>query len=143
MPRVSRYCVSTVLLTFYFFPSAGGAHGQGAASPATLQIISQASALSHKGDYEGAANLCRDALKQSPNEPALYDCIGMALTNKGSYQDAATAYEREVPLLLRQPYAKFNLAGAYANLAALYLELNRLDPQAALKAHRRELETTW
>ena len=127
MPQAPRGFVSILLLTFWFLPCAGAARGQGAASPATLQVISQASALSHKGDDEGAANLCRNALHQSPNEPALYDCIGRAFTNKGSYQEAAAAYEQEVPLLVMQPYAKFNLAGAYASLAVLYLELNRLD----------------
>src|SRR5260370_10019966 len=126
MQRVSRYCASLVLIIFCFFPDAGDAWAQGTPSANTSQIISQAAALSHTGNDDGAATLCRDALQKSPNDPALYDCIGRALTNKGSYQEAAAAYEQEVPLLFKQPYAKVNLAGAYANLAALYLGLNPL-----------------
>jgi protein O-GlcNAc transferase len=121
-----RHCF-ILLAAFCYLPSLPSAQAQGNAKPTVSQIVYQASALIGKGDYDAAANLCRDALRALPDNPNLYVCIAQALTNKGTYAEAAEAYEKAIPQFQKQQSSASNLARVYADLAALYLALNRLD----------------
>jgi protein O-GlcNAc transferase len=121
-----RHCF-ILSAAFFFLLSLPSAQAQGNAKPTVSQIVNQASALTGKGDYDAAANLCRDALRAVPDNPSLYVCIAQALTNKGSYTEATEAYEKAIPLFQKQQRSAPNLSGVYADLAALYLALNRLD----------------
>jgi len=93
----------------------------------TSQITYQAAAMMGKGDYDGAANLCRQALQTMPDQASLYMCIGDASLKRENYPVAVEAYEKAVPLLQRQPRSTPNVASTNATLAALYVAMNRLD----------------
>src|SRR5258705_12284527 len=127
--------MGTVSLRFAFFLlssfclslSLPCVHAQGSAKPNVPQVAYDAAALTGKGGYDAAINLCRDALRSVPDDPRLYLCIAEALTNKGSYGEAVEAYEKVIPLFQKQQRSAPNIARVYADLAALYLALNRLD----------------
>jgi predicted Zn-dependent protease len=77
-----------LLAVFCFLLSLPSAQAQGNAKPNVSRIVYQAAALTGRGNYDAAANLCRDALRAVPDDPNLYACIGQVLTNKGSCAEA-------------------------------------------------------
>lgn len=103
------------------------ATAQMAGTPQIGQILSRAAALSKQGDFDGAAEAYRQAIHISPNDPMICLYLGLALENKGSYPEAAKAYDDAIALQQKRSDMPSLLAHLYAHASAAYLLTNHLD----------------
>jgi tetratricopeptide (TPR) repeat protein len=91
---------------------------------ATLVEIQQ---LLERGDYTSARGRLTRALKEYPNEAALYNFMGVVEVQSGNYQAGELNFLKAV-----EKAPKFT--GAYLNLGRLYQEHAAKIPQASKKA---------
>jgi protein O-GlcNAc transferase len=101
--------------------------GQGATGSQLPQLLNRAATLSKQGDFDGAVEAYRQAIKISPNDPMLRLYLGLSLENKGSYPEAAQTYEDGIALLLGQKAMLSLLSKMYLHASSAYLMMNRLD----------------
>ena len=87
-------------------------------------------ALDGLGQYEGAIDSYRNAVKLQPNMPDLHFNLGIALTNVGQFTEATASYRKAIAL---QP--KF--FEAYGNLGTLLQKQGKLEE--AVASYRKAL----
>jgi len=99
----------------------------GAAAPSDKGSLSKIQQLIHQGDLAGARERLNVALQQEPQEPALYNLLGVVDAQQGNYSAAEADFQRAID---RAP----GFEGALLNLGRLYLENSSKDTQALPKA---------
>ena len=87
---------------------------QGQKAPRAVNVSNEAGELLEKGDAEGAAQLSKEAIKLSPNDPKLHYNLSLALNKLGDHTGEQKALERVIEL---DP----NFALAHNRLGLLYL----------------------
>jgi len=103
------------------------ANGVTVADPGLRRSLGEIQQLIGKGDSAGARALLAQALKQFPNEPALYNFMGAVEVQSGNYQAAELNFQKTVEKSPRY-------AIAYLNLGRLYQQHADKIPQAEKKA---------
>jgi tetratricopeptide (TPR) repeat protein len=99
----------------------------GAAAPSDAGLLSKIQQLIRQGDLAGARERLNTALRQEPQEPALYNLLGVVDAQQGNYSAAEVDFKRAID---RAP----GFEGALLNLGRLYLENSSKDAQALRKA---------
>jgi tetratricopeptide (TPR) repeat protein len=98
--------------------------------------LTEVQQLIEKGDYTTARKHVIQALKEFPNEPALYNFMGVVEVQSGDYRAVEGDFRKAIDLATR-------FTGAYLNLSRLLQEHADQIPQApkkVLEAYQRLLK---
>jgi len=97
---------------------------QAATSP--IELMQQIQSLIQQGDLTTAASQLGRAIQQFPNEPGLYNLLGVVEAQQGNYIEAESHFKKAVETDTR-------FTGAYLNLGRLYQENQGKDARALQK----------
>src|SRR5690349_20427627 len=123
-----------VFVSLFFFPWALNA--QNAQIRESSRLTDEGVRLYSDGNLDGAIATLKKAVATWPQNSIAYFSLGLALTDKGDFGTAATAYEQEIALMEAPPppgtpaapNRKPNIAliESLNNLALVYYQQNRL-----------------
>lgn len=86
------------------------------------------------GDYLGAIRYLQLATEDAPDDPELWNALGLAFQGRGLPERAMDAYRKAIAL-------KPDFSEAWNNLGTVYLSLSQFD--SALEAFRKALENIF
>ena len=99
----------------------------GVAAPSDAGLLSKIQQLIRQGDLAGARERLNVALRQEPQEPALYNLLGVVDAQQGNYSAAEADFKKAIE---RAP----GFEGALLNLGRLYVENSSKDANSLRKA---------
>ena len=120
--RVGCFILGIALLSALGAPCLICAQNQSTAE----QTLTEIQSLLEKGEYDAARPRLAQAVKEFPNEPGLYNFLGVVDAQAGDYPAAERDFRKAVE---KDPRFK----GAYLNLGRLYQQFANKDPQALKK----------
>lgn len=104
--------------------------------PTRLEAVDgRARALREVGRYGDAVSVLRDALTENPQEPRLWNTLGMTLVQDSQTELALTFFDEAIRLDRRSPAALYNRGGAHFDLGQL--EAAHVDFTQARKLARK------
>ena len=114
-----------LLVPFVYFLVVGSLAAQTTGSSEADQLILRASQLARQGDFDGAIATYQRAIKLAPKYALLHSYLGSAFESKGSYAEAAQAYETAITIQQNERALPRFMANTYLHAANSYLLLNR------------------
>jgi Flp pilus assembly protein TadD len=109
-----------------------------AAGPTLQDTLNRAEVLAARQVWDGAIDAYREAIAQSPNDPALRNRLGICYQHKGDAKAARAAYKKALDLRKDYPEAWNNLGtidharGKYKQAIAAYSQAIEAKPQDAV-----------
>ena len=76
-------------------------------------LLRVAHVLKNRGDYDGAAMLCKKVLELNPNHREGMTLLGIIMQEKGNLMEAADTYENQIRLYPEAPEGYYGLAHLY------------------------------
>ncbi len=104
-----------------------GAHVIAADMQGSEELLTSIQRSIQTGDFQGARTEIHDAFKSFPDDPRLYNFLGVVDAQQQNFGDAESNFKRAIQVAPR-------FTGAYMNLGRLYQEASVKDPSYNEKA---------